>query len=1005
MNTGIFSGRIMPVISVFIMIFVLSLFSLRLFCQNGQDPNSDQLPRSSWNKTFVPSNNSTTSSVITIGNWDNFDLGVDFATTNITANPAIPSWYFTAYNTNAGHPTNNGIDWGSEVPNFGATIIGDPVMAYDSLGNLFYGNMFGTNIVLGLMVMKSNDNGATWGPGIIALTGTDKPWLTCDQTNGPNANNIYTCMTNNGEGNFSRSTDHGQTFSSTFTPASQTIPGMMVCVGPYSNIQGGSVFVVTNSGTQFASIYTFYRSTDGGLTFTKMSIEQFSNYVGTEINGKNAVSGMWTRPYPLIVADNSYGAHRGRLYLVYTSNNPPGNGNLPDIFSRYSDDGGSTWSSAKIVNDDPDSQNNSQWQPAVWCDKDNGRLYVQWMDTRDTPTHDSAYIYATYSEDGGETFATNERISNQKMIINCTTCNGGGNPSYEGDYNGICSNKKVAMLSWTDFRYGDFMSTTGYFPDFAMAIDHTIDTLFTNLDSIRFSISIPQVKLYTDTVILSDTISPVPDSGTITVFFPSGNRITSYPDSLPAIVKLIGNVPLGFYQVKFFAQSPDGTPVHQRNATILVLSGDSVYVVATATPDSICPGESSQLNARTIRGKQPFSFSWTPSTGLNDPHIANPVASPLVNTLYHVHVTDSVSHTASDSILISIVPAPNSPGNINGPVMICQDSIAVYTVQDVPFASSYSWMVPAGALILNGQNSPSVTIQWGNTGGIISVIAGNQCGISNPSVLEVIVTNVPSQPAVIQGPGQACNGENITFSVEPVLYATSYFWMVPADAKIINGQNTDSVNVQWGDNAGYISVVAINSCGVSMPATRQIGLETVPGPAGMITGYDTVCSNYETYNYTVPEITEATFYDWTVPPGTSIISGIGTNSIIVTIKPGASSDTIAVKGENTCGSGMPSVKNITVKICVGIPENKSETKISVYPNPAEGVLNIAVIGEDKQMDLRINDIRGQTVFRRSLNDIPHDFRQMIDVSAFSRGVYFVELTGNTTFVIRKIILQ
>ncbi|MGA3014544.1 MAG: sialidase family protein, partial [Bacteroidales bacterium] len=592
MNADLFSGRMLRTLSVFIIISGFCLISFQTFNQNSKWTNPF-LQQRGWNQKPIPlACNQITSSVITINNWDNFNLGIDFATTSIAANPAMPAWYFTAFSTNEGHQTDNGIDWESEVPDFGSTMKGDPVVAYDSLGNLFYGNMFGTNSVQGLEVIKSKDNGATWSPAVTALTGTNKCWMACDQTNGPNANNIYTCMTNNVAGNFSRSIDHGKTFTSTFTTNTQNIiPGMMVCVGPLNNKQGGSVYVVTNSGTQFASIFTFYRSINGGLTFTKMSDVQFSNYVGTGVEGWNSVSGMRTNAYPLIAADNSYGPHRGRLYLVYASNDPPGNGNMPDIFCHFSDNGGINWSSAKKVNDDDSTQNNSQWHPAIWCDKDNGRLYIQWMDTRDTPTHDSAFIYATYSDDGGLTFAANQKISNQKMVVDCITCNGGGNPIYEGDYNGIYSNRKVAMLSWTDFRYGTFMSTTGYFPDFAMAIDHTIDTLYTDLDSTIFNISIPEVKLYTDTVLLSDTVSPVPDSGAIIVSFPSGNIITNYPNSLPAKIVLTGAVAPGYYQIKFVAESPNGTPVHQRTATIFVRSGDSVYVVATATPDSICAGE------------------------------------------------------------------------------------------------------------------------------------------------------------------------------------------------------------------------------------------------------------------------------------------------------------------------------------------------------------------------------------------------------------------------------
>ena len=138
--------------------------------------------------------------------------------------------------------------------------------------------------------------------------------------------------------------------------------------------------------------------------------------------------------------------HRGRLYLVYASNDPPGNGNKPDIFCRYSDNMGTTWSTTAVkINDDANTQNNNQWHPSFWCDVQTGRLFVKWMDTRDTPTSDSADIYASYSDDGGLTWAANQRISNQKMKINCSTCGGGGTPRYQGDYDAIISNNNQAL--------------------------------------------------------------------------------------------------------------------------------------------------------------------------------------------------------------------------------------------------------------------------------------------------------------------------------------------------------------------------------------------------------------------------------------------------------------------------------------------------------------------------------------------------------------------------------
>ncbi len=249
---------------------------------------------------------------------------------------------------------------------------------------------------------------------------------------------VYTTMTaGGGNGRFARSTNFGASWQTTFTFNTQSLPGMMVAVGPNvigTDVPGGAVYVVTNSGNAFAAFYKFYVSHDGGSTFTFKSAQQFPKYVGTKVNNRHSVENMRTRPYPFITADNSYGPHRGRLYLVYASNNPPGNGNKPDIYCRYSDDQGATWSSAITVNDDPNSQNNHQWMPAVWSDKETGRLYVKWFDTRNVPTSDSAEVYASYSDDGGVTWATNQNLSTSKFKINCSTCGGGGTPRYQGDY-------------------------------------------------------------------------------------------------------------------------------------------------------------------------------------------------------------------------------------------------------------------------------------------------------------------------------------------------------------------------------------------------------------------------------------------------------------------------------------------------------------------------------------------------------------------------------------------
>ena len=79
-------------------------------------------------------------------------------------------------------------------------------------------------------------------------------------------------------------------------------------------------------------------------------------------------------------------------------------------------------------------------------------------------------------------------------------------------------------------------------------------------------------------------------------------------------------------------------------------------LLITAPPDqSICIGDSVQLTPITINcGTAPFTYSWTPTTGLSDPSVANPNAGPQLTTTYYITVTDSTGLTATDSVTVSI---------------------------------------------------------------------------------------------------------------------------------------------------------------------------------------------------------------------------------------------------------------------------------------------------------------------------------------------------------------
>ncbi len=556
---------------VFAVLFTFLIFTFYYVAYAQYDnPNDDNIPMQ--NIINPPPKIISPFAVITIGDYDNFNLGTDFAEVHISVNPMNPANFSAAWNDlsygNSSRYTLNGFDWFLSNPTWGATMYGDPVTGFDSLGMCYQDNMYGG--IVGTRLAKSTNGGANWQSVINFNTGNDKNWFACDQTNGPYKNYIYGTMT---PGNVKRSTDGGTTVTQVYT-ATNSYPGMMVCVGPNvlsGNVSGGCVYVVTNTGsTAYSYNYNFYCSTNGGTNWTLKSSQAFPGYVGTWTNSRHAINGqVRTRPYPFITADNSFGPYRGRLYLVYAKNTPNVSGAKPDIMFRYSTDQGTTWSNEVVVNDDANTQNNNQFFPSAWCDKETGKLYVTWSDTRNCPTSDSCEIYATYSTNGGASFAVNQKISNAKMRIYCPTCGGGGTPVYQGDYNYIGSNKKVSVLAWTDFRAGTFGSYVAYFPDFAMRLSPTVDSIRANGGNITISMQVPSVKLYTDTVVVTANITPTPGSGSFTITYPSTNKLTSYPGSVPIRIQTSGTVTAGTYTLNVTAAGPNGTPIHKRTATII----------------------------------------------------------------------------------------------------------------------------------------------------------------------------------------------------------------------------------------------------------------------------------------------------------------------------------------------------------------------------------------------------------------------------------------------------
>ena len=131
-------------------------------------------------------------------------------------------------------------------------------------------------------------------------------------------------------------------------------------------------------------------------------------------------------------------------------------------------------------------------------------------------------------------------------------------------------------------------------------------------------------------------------------------------------------------------------------------------------------------------------------------------------------------------------------------------------------ADAYAWVAPAESRLES--MSPDGSVVLLNTGsaysgGSLKVAAKNVCATSGERLKELI--SAPLKPVNIYGPDAVKKFQaGLIFSVDPVP-GVAYTWTVPGNAKIVSGQNSSSITVNWGGGPGNVIAKAYNSCATS----------------------------------------------------------------------------------------------------------------------------------------------------------------------------------------------
>lgn len=375
--------------------------------------------------------------------------------------------------------------------------------------------------------------------------------------------------------------------------------------------------------------------------------------------------------------------------------------------------------------------------------------------------------------------------------------------------------------------------------------------------------------------------------------------------------------------------------------TVNVTGSSTLAVSASATPNSVCPGSEVQLNC-TPTGGSNYSYQWSSNPAGFTSQIQNPTVNPTAATTYTVTVT-SGTNTATNTVTVTTYATPTTP-------TISQAG----SVLNSSATSGNQWYLNGSTI--QGQTGTSYTP---TQSGSYQVMVTNGNGCTAMSTAFPVTISGTLSVSLSATPQSICPGSSIQLNCTPTGGTTySYQWSSTPAGFTSTDQNptvTPTVNTTYNVTVTSGSSTGTNSVSVviySAPATPTIT------QTGFVLNSSATSGNQWYLNGSaVPGATSNTYS----------ISEDGSYQVLVT-------------DGNGC-TAMSAVFNGSV----GIQENRTSPIIKIYPNPTQGNITLVIPTSVQTFETQVVDIYGKTV-------LINQNETAIDLSNFSNGIYFIEIT-------------
>ncbi len=226
-------------------------------------------------------------------------------------------------------------------------------------------------------------------------------------------------------------------------------------------------------------------------------------------------------------------------------------------------------------------------------------------------------------------------------------------------------------------------------------------------------------------------------------------------------------------------------------------------------------------------GTGPYTYSWTPTGGLDNSNAANPNASPSATTVYTVVVTDNLGCSATDNVTVTI-------NNLNPPNMAstdescagANDGTATATPTNGTPNYTYSWNTTP---VQN--TNPATGLAPGNY--TVTVTDANGCGATNNITINPgIVVNAGFTPPL----NQCLTGNSFTFNnTGSAGGGVTYNWDFGDASGTSNAQNP---TYSYGSAGTYTVTQIVSNGPCADTVTANITVYDMPVPTAFADSVD-----------------------------------------------------------------------------------------------------------------------------------------------------------------------